>query len=551
MKTINDALLTGYDSSTLLNYSELVDSGEELVTYKRLSETEVSGVLKANYYKDGGELVQLYSQTDSHVLAIAGTRLGKTTSCVIPTVLSFANQKFRKSMIITDPKGEIYKYTAATLRKKGYKVKLINFRSYLHSECWNILTPIYRKFHNIQHIYDEVELVIEDNVPRNKFRGKVYTSQAELDYDLDNLKYIQMEDVANDIDNVSFMFIEQCNFEDPYWDDSARELFRAYIWAMLEDSVDPKCKNSITEDTFSFSTILALMGSDNYLSYFASRDKNSRSYQLAKNCIIDNADTTRKCIISVFNSHMALFRESAMRVLTSCNSFEISELAEGPIAIFIDFRDELKTHFKVISLFLQEAYRYLIETANRNDNGKLDVPFYFILDEFGNCPKIRDFDTTISACAGRNIFFMLIVQSYAQLNNVYGKDVAEIIRDNLNVHIFLGSNNPETIEIFSKECGQKMRISPLSAFNGKGTELENYQIESIPLVPKSRLSHFEAGECIVTEANCPYVLFSKLERFYMCPEYKTEELCREDEYLCPVNPFDRKYIYVNKNTKKY
>lgn len=38
-------------------------------------------------------------------------------------------------------------------------------------------------------------------------------------------------------------------------------------------------------------------------------------------------------------------------------------------------------------------------------------------------------------------------------NQVYGKDVAEIIKDNLKVHVFLGSNNPETFDAFSKECG--------------------------------------------------------------------------------------------------
>ena len=114
--------------------------------------------------------------------------------------------------------------------------------------------------------------------------------------------------------------------------------------------------------------------------------------------------------------------------------------------------------------------------------GKLDIPVYFILDEFGNFPALKDFETTISACAGRNIFFILIIQSYAQLNSVYGPDVAEIIKDNLNVHIFFGSNNPSTLEAFSHECGQQTRISPLSALNGKGADIDTYHIETIPLI---------------------------------------------------------------------
>lgn len=136
------------------------------------------------------------------------------------------------------------------------------------------------------------------------------------------------------------------------------------------------------------------------------------------------------------------------------------------------------------------------------------------------------------------------IQSYAQLNNVYGREISEIIRDNLNMHIFLGSNNPDTLEAFSKECGQMTRISPLSALNGHGEEIEHYQIESIPVMPKSTLAHFEDGECIITEANSGYVMFSKLERYYLLDEMKNLPTMSTQDYKCVVNPFDKKYTYV-------
>ena len=216
---------------------------------------------------------------------------------------------------------------------------------------------------------------------------------------------------------------------------------------------------------------------------------------------------------------------------------------DEPVAIFIDYRDELKVHFKVISLFIQDAYRYLIENANQKPLGKREIPFYFILDEFGNFPPIIDFETTISACAGRNIFFILIIQSYAQLNSVYGDNVANIIRDNLNMHVFFGSNNPGTIESFSKECGEFTRISAESVLNGKTKDIEHYSFETLPLVPKSKLSYFSPGECIITEANCGYVMFSRLERYYLCKEFTDVELSNENEYVGKVNPFNKIYLY--------
>lgn len=553
MKASNK-LLQGYENTRMIHYNE-VDSLPNNVDYDDLPNKEIYGVLKSNRYVDG-KLVQTYSTMENHVGVIAATRLGKTTSYVVPTIVSFAKQKRKRSMIISDPKGELYKLTAATLKEEGYNVKLLNFRDYCCSECWNMLTPIFRKYRKAVAISDEVETVQTDRGMRNRFRGKIYEKQKELDDDIERLINMTLDEVGNDIDTVAAMFMTTESQKDPYWEDSARELLKAYLWAMLEDS--DKDNNPITEDTFSFNTILTILASikdDNSSSYdddgyFTARGETSRAYRLVKNILLENGNTTRRCILAVFNTKIAPFRECAMRLITSCNSFEMSELTQGPVAVFIDYRDELKVHYQIISLFIQDAYRYLIEYANDKCGGKLDVPFYFILDEFGNFPAIKDFQTTISACAGRNVFFVLIIQSYAQLNNVYGRDVAEIIRDNLNMHVFLGSNNPETLEAFSKECGLKTRISPLSALNGKSGDLEHYQIETIPLVPKSMLAHFTPGECIITEANSGYVLYSKLERYYLCEEFKNLPSASEKEYKCKVNPFDKRYTYVMPKANK-
>ena len=547
-------ILNGYENTKYIHYTQSSEL-PNTVAYAEIGQKAMSGVLKASWYADG-QLMQTYTGQENHVGVIAATRLGKTTSYVIPTILSFAGQPVKRSMIISDPKGEIYRLTSETLRTAGYRVVLLNFRDYAHSECWNPLTPIFRKYRKTAEIYDEVGVVDTDAGPRNIFRGVVYEDEKELEEAIELARTMMLDEVGNDIDTISATILPTVSRKDPYWEDSARELLKAFLWAMLEDS--DREDNPITEDTFSFSTILRVQGtihsgrnaSFKDDGYFTARDANSRAYQLAKNTVIENADVTSACILAVFNTGISMFRDCAMRLVTSCNSFDMSIFGEGPVAVYVDYRDEVKVHYQIISLFIQEAYRYLIEKATNKPNGKLDVPFYFILDEFGNFPAIKDFETTISACAGRNIWFILIIQSYAQLNSVYGSDVAEIIRDNLNMHIFFGSNNPATLESFSRECGQQTRISPLSALNGKGADIDTYHIETIPLVPKSRLSHFQPGECIITEANSGYVMFSKLERYYLCDEFKNLKPASEREYKCSVNPFEKRYTYTVKPRKR-
>ncbi len=550
---ITNQILTGYDNTKLLHYEDVPLTFPNTVSYEDLPNHEVNGVLKANRYIDG-RLVQTYSELENHVGVIAATRLGKTTEYVIPTILSFAKQKKKKRMFISDPKGELYKITSETLRKEGYNVKLFNFRDYQHSEYWNPLTPIYRMYQKAYNLEDEVELVETDHGIRNRFRGTIYESQKLLDEIIDRTRAILIAEVENEIDKIAAITISTKKGDDPYWEDSARILLTAIIWGMLEDSHLENEEEVITEERFSFSTALTIMDSMrdgsgaryNDSGYFTSRGPTSRALKLAKNCILENAQSTRKCIVSSFNTKMSIYKSSAIRLITSCNSFEMEELIDEdkPIAVFIAYRDEVKAHYQVISTLVQSAYTLLIEHANQKSSGKLDVPFYFILDEFGNFPKISDFETVVSACAGRNIWFILILQSYAQLNNVYGHHIAEIIRDNLNLHVFIGSNNPGTLEEFSKECGLTTRISPLCALNGSKEEIDNYQIETIPLMPKSILANLKVGECIVTEANCGYVFFSKLERYYQCKELNELPQADDKEYRVNLNPLSPQYTYV-------
>lgn len=553
---ITNSILNGYENTRLIHYQDIENQLGDVVAYEDLPHTQIQGVLKSNQ-KINGKLMQTYSKRDNHVGIIAATRLGKTTQYVIPTILSFARAKNKRSMLISDPKGEIYRITAETLRNYGYKVKLINFRDAAHSEYWNPLTYIFCMYEEAYNLENEIETIQTKKGERKRFQGKIYEQQEELDTAVERMKTIAMEDVANEIDKLALMLISTMNTRDPYWEDSARDLLKAGIWAMLEDTHPTReDRTIITKDTFSFNTLLTIIDSmndgrgdiydDN--GYFSNRGIESRAYRLAKNCIIENASNTRKCIVSSFNTKMSIYKNSAIRMITSCNSFKMEELVDEnqPVAVYIDYRDESKAHYNVISLFIQNIYDYLIQYADRQAEGKLKKPFYLILDEFGNFPAIKDFETVISACGGRNIYFMIILQSYAQLNNVYGKNIAEIIRDNLNMHVFIGSNNPDTLSEFSKECGEITRISPLSALNGSSSEIDRYDKETIPLMPKSVLSSLKIGECIVTEANCGYVMLSKMERYYLCDEFSQLPSSYQKDYCSEINPLEKKYIYVEK-----
>lgn len=543
-------LIQGYENSELVDYREIDQANIPLVAYSRLSETDQTGFPKACFYKDG-ELYQAFSNGDTHVCVIAATGMGKTTGVVDPVIRTFAHMRSPRSMIVADPKGELLRKHYYALKERGYDVYCINFRDPLHSEKWNPLTPIYDSYVRACTLEDAVELAETPQGFRNKFMDVIYDSQEELDRALARAKAMAVEDVQNQVDELAIKLVSTNMSQEAYWPESARLMLKAGIWGMLEDIFPTGNIKPITRETFSFNTLLTIFDSmrdgDSYddRGFFISRPDDSRALRFAGNCVLNLGRVTRGCIISELNTALSPYRSSAVRLITSANSFEFDELVNGnkPVALFVSYQDELKAHYQVISTLLQSAYNFLIKYANSKPDGKLDVPFYFILDEFGNLPPMPDADVVISACRSRNIYFMLVLQSYAQLDNVYGAQTAKIIRDNLNVHIFLGSNNPETLDMFSKECGEYTRISPQSALSGSTDQIDSYILESVPIMTKSSLAKLAEGECVVTEARCGYVLLSRMERSYLCKEFKCERPFDSRSYVSNVNPLDDKYLY--------
>lgn len=539
-------LFQDYENAKIVNVPEYRDTHPgQTYRYDELGKQDIEGIPIAMTRAPEGHLDVTFIP-NTHLLAIGATRSGKTTGYVIPTLNVLLNKKNKPSMVISDPKQELYRQNAEKFRRAGYRVILLDFTDYSHSECWNPLTKYFRLYQDFLHVEDEVEAVMTPNGPRNKFRGRIYDDQEALDRDIEEVKSGKYDEVEKGITALSNSIIPTMNTRDPFWEDSARDLLRAILYGMLEDSE----QGLITEENFSFDTVLRIF--DTFtdakkmipydVGYFGHRDlETSQAYRLAKKCILEQAENTRRCISSSFVSKLNRFRDTSVRRITCCNSFEIGELDDGdPTVIFVVYKDEEALHYEVISMFLSNLYTELIAVARRKGT-RLDRPFYFLLDEFGNLPKFNDFDKVISACGGRNIWFLLILQSYAQLYNIYGKEIAEIIKDNLNTHVFFGTNNPETKREFSEECGKKTIIAPTSALNGTGETIERYDKETVALVPVSALTHIAPGECIVTQMR-EDVLWSRMERSYLCPEFIGEEA--DPDAVCnPVNFSDPRYRF--------
>ena len=81
------------------------------------------------------------------------------------------------------------------------------------------------------------------------------------------------------------------------------------------------------------------------------------------------------------------------------------------------------------SLIVQQIYTSLVD-ASRKEGGELRIRMNFILDEFANFTKIDTFQSMLTVSRGRNIRFIICLQSFAQIEERYGKEGAQNIMDN-------------------------------------------------------------------------------------------------------------------------
>lgn len=89
----------------------------------------------------------------------------KTTGFALPNLLELS--VYRKSIIVTDPKGEIYRTTSSYFKNIGYTVKVFNLKDMRHSDRWNPLG----ENENINDVQTSSDVIISNTQRHDKRWG--------------------------------------------------------------------------------------------------------------------------------------------------------------------------------------------------------------------------------------------------------------------------------------------------------------------------------------------------------------------------------------------
>ncbi|MDM5191530.1 type IV secretory system conjugative DNA transfer family protein [Bacillus hominis] len=492
-------------------------------------------------------------------LIIGTTRSGKGETFVFPTIDVYSRAEHKPSLIINDPKGEIFSASKETLEKRGYHIEVLNLLNPLDSMSYNLLQLV-----------------------KDAYKDGDYSTAQALCKTLSHTLYYNP------------------TVKDPFWQQCAMSLCNAMILAVTDKCIAEGTEEKIT--MYAVANMLSELGSKevivdpeadpqnaldlyfeglpadsvakmqyatsnfskgqtrggiftqtmNGLSIFTFDEiakmtaKNSVDLKRVgfgmtikgkakprKRVEIVFPDGSKESIKSDITGRFALDFKQSVRVgdtiqlnekgdkkkktaisikkidkKTGDTEFKVVEENEDiqvttmdyfdkPVAIFMITPDYDSSNHVITSIFVRQLYFILAKGASLARGNECHREVVFILDEFGNMPSIEGMATLATVCLGRNIRFNLIIQAYSQLKNKYGDD-ADTIDGNCGNTIYILTNDQQTAERVSKKLGNKT-INTLSR-SGKGLSTDKNKTESLdqrPLLTPNELMSLKEGETTV------------------------------------------------------
>ncbi len=375
-----------------------------------------------------------------HYVYIGSTGSGKSVTAVIPFCTFTANAKKKRSVFITDPKGEIYNTTSKMFKDNGYNILTIDFRNPELSNKFNILEPIIKEY--------EKYMYYEDKANKETDNNKIT--------EYSNISMLSLAETNRMITSLSAMIMsDKVAAKDPFWNNAARNLLEGLIAFFLEEYKSGTIKRTqITMNSIrKFQN--SSMEDENFHKFktYISNKKYGIKSKDSLTSILTASDNTLKSITSTFGEKMAIFDDINVANVTSQCDFDIDTLGRKPTALYVIVPDEDKVYFKLITIIVGLIYKELVKLANTQSNKKLPVEIDWILDEFANCPPLSDIESIVSVSRSRGMRFHFFIQSFSQLDNVYGKDIAQIILDNAGL-CYLKTNTMSTADTISKMLGR-------------------------------------------------------------------------------------------------
>lgn len=305
-----------------------------------------------------------------------------------------------ESLIICDPKSELYEKSSEYLREKGYIVRIFNLVNPENSDSWNCLAEI---------------------------EGQELMAQLFVD--------VIIKNTANG------------SKVDHFWDSAEMNLLKALV-LYVDQSYPAQTRNM--GQVYQLLTLSSETALNSLFDVLPSSHPAKAPYSLFKQA----SDTVRSGVIIGLGSRLQVFQSELIKKITARDEIDLELPGQKPCAYFLVTSDQDSTFDFLASLFLSFVFIKLVRYADKNcEGGKLPVPVHVLGEELTACGTIPDLSRRLSVIRSRNISMSCVFQNLAGLQNRYPYNLWQEILGNCDVQLFLGCTDPLTAEFVSSRTG--------------------------------------------------------------------------------------------------
>lgn len=314
-----------------------------------------------------------------------------------------------ESLIITDPKSELYADLCLYLKENSYTVRVFNLINPENSDSWNCLAEI---------------------------EGNAAEDRGDMEI---------MAQLFSDV------IIKNTGSPkgDHFWDNSEMNLLKALV-LYVDQGFPPEGKN--IGQVYK----LLIMNSEKELNSLFDLLPVTHPAKAPYNIFKQASDTVRSSVIIGLGTRLQVFQNKLIRQITSYNEISLTQPGYEKCAYFCITSDQDSTFDFLSSLFMSFVFIKLVRYADKyGDGGKLPVPVHILADELANggC-TIADLTKKISTIRSRRLSISCIFQNLPQMQNRYPLNQWQEIIGNCDTQLFLGCTDELTAEFISNRTGE-------------------------------------------------------------------------------------------------
>lgn len=349
-----------------------------------------------------GQVVCVPEQTrlNSNIAVYGASGSKKTRAYCVNRILQAASKPEGESLIICDPKSELYEKTSSYLRSKGYVVKVFNLVTPSCSDSWNCLGEI---------------------------RGQELMAQLFCD-----------------------VIIKNTGSErgDHFWDSAEMNLLKALV--LYVDQSYPEDKRNIGE-VYQLLTLNSEKDLNSIFDLLPVDHPAKAPFSIFR----QSSESVRGGVIIGLGSRLQIFQNRDIRMITSRNEIDLELPGKQRCAYYCITSDQDSTFDFLSSLFLSFSFIRLVRYADQEcPGGELPVPVHVLGEELCACGVIPDLSRKISVIRSRRISLSAVFQNLAGLQNRYPYNQWQEILGNCDVTLFLGCTDPLTADFISQRTGE-------------------------------------------------------------------------------------------------